>query len=307
MLRNARIYVCTAAEPPTSEQFCEAVSGAPWEPLAPLKLHGVGFCPVSDEAEDHAPMAINGWLVTRIRYTERKVSSKAIKEESEPRIKEAGMRNGGRATAAERREITEEVRARLQHNAPPESDYSALCYHPERRLIVINGTASRCDLILALLRGCLGSLNVRPAVYGLPADSAMTMWLRNAEPPEGVQIGESCDMQHTQDTANRIRFRSQPLDEDEVTAALERGLRVTALELHRDIGASEPLTFTLHEDCSLRSIRHPYVEIEYDDAAEEDPLARLRADLTLELANIEGTIDMLSGALGGMAEMGAAA
>lgn len=65
------------------------------------------------------------------------------------------------------------------------------------------------------------------------------------------------------------------------------------LELQRYIGAEEPLTFTLHEDCSLRSIRHPFVEIEMDDEAMEDPLARLRADLTLELANIEGTIDML--------------
>ncbi|HEY7821923.1 MAG TPA: recombination-associated protein RdgC [Acidimicrobiia bacterium] len=303
MLRTARIYVCTAAEPPTSTQFCEAVSGAPWAPLEPLKLSCIGFHAASEHADDHAPLAIGDWFVARIRYTERRVSSKAVAEAIEPRLKEAEARNGGSIRAAEKREIADEIRTRLQHQAPPESDYTWVCYHPKRRLIVMDGTASRCELILSLLRGCLGSLGVRPAVYGRPADGVMTMWLRNSEPPENVEIGQSCDMEHPQDTANKIRFRAQPLDEDEVTAALDRGLRVTALELLRDIGAAEPLTFTLHEDCSLRSIRHPFVEVEFDEEAMEDPLARMRADLTLELDNIQGTIDMLSRELGGMAEL----
>lgn len=303
MLRNARIYVCTAAEPPTGYQFLGAVMDAPWSPLEPLQLNCIGFHAASEHADDHAPLVIGSWMVARIRYTERKVSSKAVKEAADPRIKEAETRNGGSIRAAERREIIEEVRARLQHQAPPESDYTWVCYHPKRRLIVMDGTANRCELILSLLRGCLGSLGVRLACYGLPADGAMTVWLANREPPEGVQIGESCDMQHPGDTANKVRFRNQPLDEEDVIAALDRGLRVTALELLRDIGASEPMTFTLHEDCSLRSIRHPYVEVEMDDESTEDPRYRIFADLTLELGNIEGTIDMLSRALGGMAEM----
>lgn len=298
MLRNARVYVCTAAEPPTTKQFCDAIESGAWGPLGSFETSTLGFHALSDDGAT-APVRAAGWLAARVRFTERKVSRKAINEAAGPRVADAERYHDRKLRASERREIVDEVRADLQRNAPPESDYAWCCYHPERRLVVMDCSTARCEAVLTFLRGLLGSLSIRPASFGRPADGAMTHWVHDT-PPDSLVVGQSCDMEHPAETANKVRFRSQPLDEDDVIAALDRGMRVTALELVRELNECEPLVFTLHEDCTLRRIRHPSVHIETTD---EDPIARLRADLTIALENITGTIDLLSRELGGMPEL----
>lgn len=298
MLRNARIYVCTAAEPPTGDAMGKAIGQSHWAPLPALRVSGIGFDSI-DGAESRW-IDVGKWIVARVRHTERKVSSQAVKEAAAERIKAAEAQNGGRIRHADRREILEDVRSTLTLKAPPESVWRWFAYHPERRLIVMDGNRNQCEVTLGLLRGALGSLNVRPAQYSRPAEWAMTSWMQHESAPEGTEFGESCDMRHPEDTANKVRFRAHALDQDDVRAALDNGLMVTALELTQDLGWNEPLRFTLREDCSLKSIRHPAIE-----AAEaiEDPLMRLKADLAMALGNIRGVVDLMTRQLGGMPEL----
>jgi DNA recombination-dependent growth factor C len=299
MLRNANIYICTAAEPPSAEAMANAIDRAHWTPLSPGQVEGMGFDGI-EQTEDRS-LDLGPWVVGRVRHTQRKVSSQAVRESADDRVADAEQRNGGIIRNADRREIMDLVRAELTRSAPPESVRRWFAYHPQRRLIVMDGTRNQCEATLSLLRGELGSLGVKPAAYGLLPDTVMTTWLKGESPPANCGFGESCDMRHPQDTANKVRFRAHYLGEEDVRAALDSGMWVTALELLQHTGAVEPLEFVLTDDGALKRIRHPFVEIE--DSEHEDQFSRLHADLSLGLGNILGIVDLLTRELGGMPEM----
>lgn len=310
MFRNARIFVFTAAEGgPTEHQFESAVAGAAWRPLAEGQPEIIAFCPLHEGDETPTPVHANGWLVAKIRHTERKVPPKAIKEVTDDRVREAERLYERPLRAAERREIQMDVRSELTAAAPPQSSYYWLAYHPERRLLVLDGSAKQAELGCSLLRAALqnhadAKLPVTPAQFGRPVEWALTEWLRSGDLPGDLKLGWSCDLQDPMQTSSQVKFRNHDLSSDEVGSAMEGGMRVTALELDQAFGENDAVTYTLHEGGAITRIQHP--EVEPDDDS-DDPEAHLTADLICRLANIHSVIDMLSRELGGEQLEGVAA
>ena len=94
-----------------------------------------------------------------------------------------------------------------------------------------------------------------------------------------------------------LLFRGQDLDEAEVHATLERGLRVTALELHYQLTDDAAVSFVLDEEGVVRRLRLPEAE---DDTLAEDAAAALDANLALLAPTLGQLVDALLPALGGL-------
>lgn len=299
--RNLRAWRLTAPWDLDAEGLSERLAADTFSPCAPGQAETMGWEAPLGEDPEALVHSVSGKLLLRARIQERILPGSAINEVLPERLADAEAREGRRLRAAERKELAEGIRAELLPKALLRSQRHWLLIDPASSLILVDtATAARGEALLSMLRGSLGHLGVRPLAFRQPLDGVLTGWVRSAEPPSGFELGGWCDLEHPQDTANKVRFRAQPLDEDDVTAALDRGLRVTAVELFWDAGDEQPLRCVLSEDGALRRLQLPATEVAAGD--DESAAARLDADLALLGLTLQRFFAALFPALGGIAE-----
>lgn len=297
LFRNFRVWqldapIRDALESDRTMQLEDAV----FAPCGPGQVESMGWEEVLPEQGLRRDLSDAAFLKARIQ--ERVLPSAAIAEVLTDRIEEVEAREGAPVRGARRRELADEVRASLIPKAPLKSSRQWLCIDHEQALAMVDTTTlARGEAVLSMLRGCLGSLPLRPLAFAHPLDGVLTAWLRTGDLPSGFSLGEWCDLQHPQDTANTVKLRGQQLDEDEVPAMLDRGMRVTALELVWEVDADAPLKFVIGEDGSFRRVSVPW---EYGgDLDVEDEASRMDADLTLVVLSMRRLFAALFPALGG--------
>ncbi|MCC5887172.1 MAG: recombination-associated protein RdgC [Gammaproteobacteria bacterium] len=300
--RNLRAWRLTAPFDLGADELSTRLAQDAFTPCAPGQAETLGWeAPLGGEDPDALVHAVAGKLLLRARTQERILPGSAVNEILPERLAAAEEKEGRRLRAAERRELAEGIRAELLPKALLRSVRQWLLIDPGSGLVMIDtATAARGEALLTLLRGSLGNLGVRPLSFTQPLDGVLTAWVRSRELPQGFELGGWCDLEHPQDTANKVRFRAQPLDEDDVVAALDRGLRVTALELLWEAGADEPLSCVLSEDGAFRRLKLPTGEAAASD--DESAAARLDADLALLGLTLNQFFAALFPALGGVAE-----
>jgi len=300
--RNFRAWRLTAPWDLEAEDLSARLASDAFAPCAPGQAETLGWeAPLGGEDPEALVHGVAGKLLLRARTQERILPASAINEILPERLAEAEEKEGRRLRAAERRELAEGIRAELLPKALLRSVRQWLLIDPASGLVIIDtATAARGETLLTLLRGSLGNLGVRPLAFAQPLDGVLTTWVQSRDLPQGFELGGWCDLEHPQDTANKVRFRAQPLDEDDVVAALDRGLRVTALELLWEAGAEEPLRCVLSEDGAFRRMKLPTGEAASGD--DESAAARLDADLALLSLTLNQFFAALFPALGGIAE-----
>lgn len=298
--RNLRIWQLEAPWDISAVALGAALAGGRFAPCAPGQVETLGWEPPVAELEDELVREVAGRQLLRARIQERVLPGAAVAEVLAERIAEVEAREGAPVRGARRRELADEVRAALVPRALLRSQRHWLLVDRDAGLVMVDtATAARGEALMSHLRGSLGSLPIRPLAFAHPIDGVLTQWLRSADTPTGLTLGEWCDLEHPQDTRNKVRFRGQPLDEDEVVATLDRGLRVTALELLWDTGDGEPLRCVLSEDGALRRLKLPGAEA--DQGSDESEAARLDADLALLGLTLQGFFEVLFPAFGGRA------
>ncbi|MEE4361372.1 MAG: recombination-associated protein RdgC [Pseudomonadales bacterium] len=297
--RNLRAWRLDAPWKLSTEDLDAQLIDARFSPCGPGQADSVGWEPPVADAPEQLVREVAGRQLLRARIQERILPMAAVTELLPERLAEIEAREGGPVRGARRREVAEGLRAELLPRALLKSTHQWLVIdRPSGLVLVDSATPARGEALLSMLRGCLGSLGVRPLAFTRPLDGTLTTWVESGSLPKGFSLGEWCDLEHPQDTSNKVRFRGQPLDEDEVAATLARGLRVTAVELCWDLGAEAPLRCVLSEDGSLRRLRLPV-----EDAAkgeDESEAARLDAELALLGMTLERFFAALFPALGGV-------
>jgi recombination associated protein RdgC len=199
-----------------------------------------------------------------------------------------------------RRELIETLTSELLSQALVRSRRTWVLIDRDRGLLATEGSvAAKAEAVLESLRGALGSLPIAPLRFENPLDGVLTRWLMGDPLPAGFSLGQWADLEHPLDRANKVRFRGQDLDEAEVHATLERGLRVTALELHYQLTDDAAVSFVLDEEGVIKRLRLPEAD---DDTPAEDAAAALDANLALLAPTLGQLIDALLPALGGLAE-----
>ncbi len=300
--RNLRAWRLTSPWDLDADALSARLANDAFAPCAPGQAETLGWeAPLGGENPDALVHTVAGKLLLRARTQDRILPASAVNEILPERLATAEEKEGRRLRAAERRELAEGIRAELLPKALLRSVRQWLLIDPTSGLVMIDtATAARGETLLTLLRGSLGNLGIRPLAFAQPLDGTLTAWVRSRELPQGFELGGWCDLEHPQDTANKVRFRAQPLDEDDVVAALDRGLRVTALELLWEAGADEPLRCVLSEDGAFRRLKLPTGEAASGD--DESAAARLDADLALIGLTLNQFFAALFPALGGIAE-----
>lgn len=280
-----------------NEQLAEQA----FAPCAASQEDTVGWEPPVGEQPDWLAHESSGRIVLRARHQERILPTSAVNEVLPERMQQEEARLGRPLRAAERRELQDDLRLELLPRALLKSSRHWLLIDPRSGLILVDTTTEkRAEQLLSLLRDSITTLPVRPLAFQQPVDGRLTEWVQSGDLPAGFTLGGWCDMEDPEDTRNKVKFRNQPLDEDEVGAALNRGLRVTALELVWGLDGDEPLSCVLSEDGAFRRLQLPVTDA--DTQSDESEAARLDANLALLSLTLERFFGALFPALGGLQE-----
>lgn len=236
-------------------------------------------------------------LISALRQ-ERLLPASVVKEEVDERVADIEAEEGRKVTRREKTALKEQVTEEFMPRAFVRSQKIDLWWDTKRGLIGVNASSrSRAEDVLDLLRETLGSLKVTPlATQSLPI-RAMTTWLSDAASrPADLQLGDSVELKAKGDDGV-VKGRQVDLDSDEMQQLLEGGRQASKLALSLE----GQLSFVMHDDLSLKSLRFGDALIEEADHSDDgdDALARLEADFIIMAGALGEAVDRIIEWLGG--------
>ncbi|PMR74892.1 recombination-associated protein RdgC [Billgrantia endophytica] len=269
----------------------------------------LGWCPPAGRAGTALLHELQGQRLMTVLRQERLLPAGVVREEVEERGADIEAREGRKLRRQEKQELKEQVYEELLPRAFIRSQKVDLWWDTQRNLIAVNSSSrKRAEEVLDLLRETLGSLKVTPlATQTLPM-RAMTHWL--AEPdsrPASLQLGDQVELKAKGDDGV-LRARQVDLDSDEIQQLLATGRQASRLALEIE----GRLSFVLHDDLALKSLRFSDALIDEANETEDDgdAIVRLEADfmlMTQALAEqIERLIEWLDGEVSNASPQGSA-
>lgn len=239
-------------------------------------------------------------LLSALRQ-ERLLPASVVKEEVDEKVADIEASEGRKVTRKEKTALKEQVTEELMPRAFVRSQKIDLWWDTRHQLIGINASSrTRAEDVLDLLRETLGSLKVTPLTSQTLPIRAMTQWLGEAASrPAGLQLGDQVELKAKGDDGV-LRARQVDLDSDEIQQLLESGRQASKLA----ISLEGRLSFVLHDDLALKSLRFGDALIEEADHADDgdDALARLETDFILMAQALSEDIPRLIEWLGGEAQ-----
>lgn len=269
------------------------------KPLADMDARRIGWTPPAGRLGNGTFLheAQGQRLLTALRQ-ERLLPASVVKEEVEERAASIEAAEGRKVTRKEKTAFKEQVTEDLLPRAFVRSQRFDLWWDTERSLIGINASSrSRAEDVLDLLRETLGSLSVTPlATQALPMRS-MTTWLGDpASRPADMQIGDQVELKAKGDDGV-LRARQVDLDSDEMQQLLESGRQASKMA----ITLEDRLSFVMHDDLALKSLRFGDALIEEADQSDDgdDALVRLETDFVIMAGALGQAVDRILEWLGG--------
>ncbi|KIN13452.1 recombination-associated protein RdgC [Halomonas sp. KHS3] len=236
-------------------------------------------------------------LISALRQ-ERMLPASVVKEEVDEQVAEIEASEGRKVTRKEKTALKEQATEALLPRAFVRSQKIDLWWDTERQLIGVNTSSrSSAEDVLDLLRQTLGSLKVTPLSTQTLPIRAMTTWLGDtASRPADLQLGDNVELKAKGDNGV-VRGREVDLDSDEMQQLLESGRHASKLAL----SIEGQLSFILHDDLALKSIRFGDALIEEADHADDgdDALARFETDFILMAGRLRTNVERLVEWLGG--------
>ncbi|MDR5858181.1 recombination-associated protein RdgC [Halomonas eurihalina] len=274
-------------------------------PLGGSEARRIGWCPPAGRASIRRQLYhhLQGQYLLSALRQERILPPAVVSEEVEERASAQEAAEGRKLRRQEKLTLKEQVYEELLPRAFVRTQRIDLWWDHRRQLIGINTSSrKRAEEVLDLLRETLGSLRVTPLATNTLPMRAMTHWMiAPSNRPADLIIGDQAELKAKGDDGV-IRARQVDLDSDEMFKHLESGRMVSKLAL----GTEGRMTFVLHDDLAIKSIRFDDAVIDEASQADDegDALVRLETDFLLMAQALGASIDRLIDWLGGEAQQG---
>jgi len=295
MFKNARLFRLQEPFALTAAELETALAGRPARPCGPLEMATLGWTsPLADgSALVHA---VSGCLLLCARRQERLLPAAVVTETLAERVAEIEDEEARSIGRAERRRLRETIVADLLPRAFTRSRRILAYIDTLSGWLIVDAASDKlAEELVSLLRETLGSLPATPPRPAAAPASRMTAWVAAGAGAEDLALGATCELRDPKNTQSVTRCRGQDLTGEEVAGHLRAGKEVVQLELEW----VEHLSFVLAEDLALKRLRLADGLTEgLEEIDDEDPSARLDAELALLALELRGLIERLTEVFG---------
>jgi recombination associated protein RdgC len=194
-----------------------------------------------------------------------------------------GRKLGGRA----RKQMKEDLVHELLPRAFVRPTRTDAMLDLEHGLCVVD-TSSRknAETVVSEIRHALGSFPALPLNAEVAPRSVLTGWIAGERLPDGLSLGEECEMKDAAEHGAIVKCQHQELQGDEIGKHLEAGKQVTRLALTLD----DHVSFVLGEDLVIRKLKFLDGAVDQLESTERDDI---RAELDARFALMAGELKRL--------------
>lgn len=295
--RNLLLYRFSQTVPFDEAELIAALEQKLARPCGSQETHTLGWTtPFGKHSENSVQVADGYWLIA-LRKEERILPGSVVRDSLAEKVDEIEARDARKVYKKERDTLKDEIVMSLLPRAFTRTQTTLACIAPsEGWMAVDTSSAKRAEDLLSLLRECAGSLPVRPMTVKIAPGACMTDWVRTGQAPEGLAIGDECELRDTTEEGGVIRCKRQDLSSDEIQQHLTAGKQVSQLALQWQ----EKISFTLDDKLSVKRLRfEDLLTDEADDQGGDDMASQLDASFTIMAKSLSELIPALTSALGG--------
>lgn len=273
----------------------EKLSAQPLKPVGALDLSSRGFIPPMgrDATAFTHPVDDAAWIA--VGGEDKLLPSAVVNDMLAKRLAEVEEKEGRRPGSRMRKRMKEDLVHELLPRAfvrPVRTD--AMVDLREGLCIVDASSRKSAEAVVSEIRNALGSFPALPLNAEVAPRAVMTGWIAGEPLPEGLSLGEECELKDAMDGGAIVRCQHQDLSVDEIAKHLEAGKQVTKLALVLD----DCVSFVLGEDLVIRKLKFLEGAVDRIEGIEADDIrAELDARFTLMAAELRRLFATLEPAL----------
>jgi recombination associated protein RdgC len=266
------------------------VAQAPLKPVGPLEMHSRGFINPFSRTEDVATHSVGDAIWVSVGGEDKILPGAVVNAELTKKLDAIEAQEGRRPGVKTRKRLKDELLHEMLPRAfvkPSRTD--ALIDAGLGFIAVDAGSRKRGEEVVSELRGVMGSFPALPinAVNAEVAPrSILTGWLAGEPLPEGLSLGEECQLADPIEGGAAVRCVRQEIRSEEIDKHLEAGKQCTHLALVLD----DHISFVLGEDLVIRKLKFLDGALEALDNTSADDL---RAELEANFALMAGEVRRL--------------
>jgi len=277
---------------PTSHDFSELDKGLEecrLKPVGPLELSSRGFIsPFGRDAEDAAMSNRIGdaiWITSG--GEDRLLPGAVVNDMLAKKLAEIEQKEGRKPGGRTRKRLKDELIVDLLPRAFVKPSRTDAMIDLEHGLVIVDTSSRKTgENVISEIRRAMGSLPALPLNAEIAPRSVLTGWVAGEDMPDGLSLGDECELRDPVDQGAVVKCQRQELESDEIAKHLETGKQVTRLALTLD----DHVSFVLGEDLVVRKFKLLDGAVDQLEHSDGDGL---RAELDARFALMSGEVKRL--------------
>lgn len=282
---------------PTSLDFSELdaqVAQAPLKPVGPLEMNSRGFINPFGRSEDVATHRADDAIWVSVGGEDKLLPGAVVNDLLARKLDEIEAKEGRRPGGKTRKRLKDDLLHELLPRAFVKPSRTDALIDARSGFIAVDASSRKsAENVVSELRGVMGSFPAMPVNAEIAPRSILTGWIAGEPLPEGLSLGEECEMKDPIDGGAVVKCQKQELRSEEVDKHLEAGKQVTKLALNLD----DHVSFVLGEDLIIRKLKFLDGAVDQLEDNIEDMRAELDARFALMSAEVRRLFFILEGAL----------
>src|SRR5690554_5096243 len=255
------------------------------KPVGPLELSSRGFIPPFGRDSEAFSHRIGEALWLTVGGEDRLLPGAVVNDLLGKKIAEfeeqQGRKPGGRLRKQMKDDLVQELLPRA-FVRPTRTD--ALLDLESGVCAVDTSSRKTAEGVVSEIRRALGSFPALPLNAEVAPRSMLTGWIAGDPLPEGLSLGEECELKDPAEHGAIVKCQRQELQCDEITKHLDSGKQVTRLALNLD----DHVSFVLGEDLVVRKFKLLDGAVDQLESSERDDI-RAELDARFALMSAEFT------------------
>ncbi len=266
------------------------------KPVGPLEMSSRGFISPfgRDEAEPLSHRVGNALWLT-VGGEDKLLPGAVVNDRLARKIADMEQREGRKPGGRLRKQMKDDLLHELLPAAFVRPSRTDAMLDLQRGFIAVD-TPSRksAENVVSQIRSVLGSFPALPLNAQVNPRSVLTGWIKGEPMPEGLALGEECELRNAIDGGAVIKIVNMELQSDEIAKHLEMGMQVTRLALNLD----NHVTLVFGEDLVVRKLKFLDGALDQLENTDTDGLrAELDARFALMSSEVAHLFVVLAGAV----------
>ncbi|MDQ7760233.1 recombination-associated protein RdgC [Xanthomonas sontii] len=284
---------------PTTLDFSEVETLLPEAQLksvGPLEMSSRGFIsPFGRDEQEALSHRIADFLWLTVGGEDKILPGSVVNDLLARKVAEIEEKEGRRPGGRARKRLKDDLIHELLPRAFVKSSRTDAMLDLQHGYVAVDTSSRKTgENVMSEIRGLLGSFPALPLNAEVAPRSILTGWIAGEPLPEGLSLGEECEMKDPIEGGAVVKCQHQELRCDEIDKHLEAGKQVTKLALVLD----DHVSFVLGDDLVIRKLKFLDGAVDQLEHADQDGVrAELDARFALMSAEVRRLFLLLEAAL----------